>query len=1077
MYRVLMPIDEKKKPTGGKVYVSEPFYRELYRRTTAAAENSPGWLIQAAIYRGVLAAEPVSGRLTVDTLRAQYELQVFGRAPPRRIPLRNEGANLLPNGVLLDGRPIESEWEPDAVALAFDVAEPGEYRLEVLLRPTIHNAVGPTGFDLSVPRLARSQLELTLPPSAPPVEAPSACGAVRIEKDPPRLLADLGPADRLTVRWQEGTASGAVGPNVDAEQLVWLKAAARLAGDPHQVQAPRGRRSDSTGATGRRSAIAAVAPAGRRPADGASGAGVRAIAPPRVPLVAPVSDQVVLEATFLLGGATGVGNFRLPRIELLDARSSKRWMAVSVDPALEQEEQQKQQLEAVAVSDFLKAWGAADAKPHAAYRLPAGETDWTLSTRPHEPRSTADQTLTLSCDEDHVDLSFEAQVSTTAGYLFQHRLTAPVGLKVEDVSLLEEDVERASRWSQEADGTITVFLNDAASGPQRLLLHGRLPLQASKAWPLPQVRLEQCRLRSATIRIFRRRNVLLAIQGSGRLAAAEPPGDRTKSDLECFVEAFAWDGSQTLPITVTVTPNRPKVRVQEVVTAQQTGGFWIARLDDRLSIHGGVVDQIEVRAPQPWNGPYQTNLPGQLQVRETPGQDRRLVYRPQAAISGNLLLNITGPLELGRGERPNIPNIGVLQIERPERWFVLPGRAQGQAIRWQTRGLTPMAWPRQLPASADASAVAYKVSGRPIQAVLESGDVPRGSGVVRLADVAMNWHADGSCCGAAVFDLEPAGAGECPLHLPEGFELLQVSVEGFSVTPRVVDPQSWRFPLTSRYLPECVEVLFRGHLPKTNQIDRQSFTAPMLGNLPVRQTLWTIIGPSSWKTSEAEGVPTVSPWKQELSRLKSAAAAFESAALAHGDDPDEASRCCQLWTYRLTAARAAAQRELAAAGAGPEIANAQQEVDAVEKQRGELAKRLETAGILPKLSAPGSAADGPDEVFRRLPSVGQPAVRCSCEGRADSLRLDAQPAEGNGLFYRLAAAAALAVLTCLAVVGLLRGTLTETLRRWPHATGLVLGLAWWLWLSPSIVGLGIALASISIAARQRMIARKPHKTA
>ena len=100
----------------------------------------------------------------------------------------------------------------------------------------------------------------------------------------------------------------------------------------------------------------------------------------------------------------------------------------------------------------------------------------------------------------------------------------------------------------------------------------------------------------------------------------------------------------------------------------------------------------------------------------------------------------------------------------------------------------------------------------------------------------------------------------------------------------------------------------------------------------------------------------------------------------------------------------------------------------MEKQRGELAKRLETAGILPKLSAPGSAADGPDEVFRRLPSVGQPAVRCSCEGRADSLRLDAQPAEGNGLFYRLAAAAALAVLTCLAVVGLLRGTLTETLR-------------------------------------------------
>ena len=352
---------------------------------------------------------------------------------------------------------------------------------------------------------------------------------------------------------------------------------------------------------------------------------------------------------------------------------------------MEREKPPHESLEAVAVADFLKAWVAAEGKPLAAYRLPAGETDWTISTRPHEPRSTSDQVLTLTYDEDHVDVVFEAQVVTTSGYLFQHVLTAPAGLKIEDVSLLEDDVELAGRWSQEADGPVTVFLNDAASGPQRLLLRGRLPIQVGKAWPLPQVRLEQCQLHSATIRTVPPPRRVAGDPGQRPAAAAEPPGDRTKSDAECFVEAFAWDGSQTLPITVTVTPNRPKVRVQEVVTAQQTGGSWIARLDDRLSIHGGVVDQIEVRAPQPWNGPYQTNLPGQLQVRETPGQDRRLVYRPQAAISGNLLLNITGPLELGRGERPNIPNIGVLQIERPERWFVLPGRAQGQAIRWQTR--------------------------------------------------------------------------------------------------------------------------------------------------------------------------------------------------------------------------------------------------------------------------------------------------------------------------------------------------------------------------------------------------------
>ena len=120
-----------------------------------------------------------------------------------------------------------------------------------------------------------------------------------------------------------------------------------------------------------------------------------------------------------------MGNFRLPRIELLDARTTERWMAVSIDPALEREKPRKESLKTLAISDFLKAWGAAEGKPLAAYRLPGGETDWTISTRPREPRSTSDQVVTLTYDEDHVEVLFEAQVTTTSGYLFQHVLRCP----------------------------------------------------------------------------------------------------------------------------------------------------------------------------------------------------------------------------------------------------------------------------------------------------------------------------------------------------------------------------------------------------------------------------------------------------------------------------------------------------------------------------------------------------------------------------------------------------------------------------------------------------------------------------
>ena len=51
-YPVFVPVDERQRPTGGKYYVPEPFYDQLYHRAAAAAEKPQGWLLTAANYRG-----------------------------------------------------------------------------------------------------------------------------------------------------------------------------------------------------------------------------------------------------------------------------------------------------------------------------------------------------------------------------------------------------------------------------------------------------------------------------------------------------------------------------------------------------------------------------------------------------------------------------------------------------------------------------------------------------------------------------------------------------------------------------------------------------------------------------------------------------------------------------------------------------------------------------------------------------------------------------------------------------------------------------------------------------------------
>ena len=769
VYRVFVPVDAQRKPVGGKVYVPEAFYQELYRHAVAPAEKPRAWLMLGATYRGELAKEAVSGRLVIDALRAKYDLRVFDRAARVHIPLRTDGANLLPGSVLLDGRAIELEWEPNAAALAFEVAEPGDYRLELSLRPLMRGPAGSNGFDLAIPRVARARLELTVPADAPPVEVPSACGGVSLEKEPQRVSAELGPADRLTVLWQDAATAGGNRLAVDADQLTWLKIqpGSVLIAAKFNLRVADGRLRQVQLAVDPRLRLLPLPGDDPPTVQVVMESGQNRLITIRWPR--PISDQTVLEATFLFNGASAVGNIRSPQIELLDVRSTRRWMAVSVDPALDSREQQGEgeRLEALAVADFLKAWGPADSKPRAAYRLPTGESGWTLSTRPHEPSITADQTLALGFDEDRVDVFFDARLSVASGYVFQHRLTAPKGMKIERVSVMQEDVDRVQRWLQDDNG-ITVFLNGPVSGTERIAIRGQLPIRLGEKIELPTMRVEKCQIHSAIVQVYRRPAVLLSIEGG----TAVPDTTKRGSELGRLVKTIAWDGSQPPSVAVTARSNRANGRTRQAA------------------------------------GPH------------------------------------------GGGKSPN----------------ALPTGAEGHVAA---------------PASR----------------------------FVRLADVTLSRQADGAWCGAAAFDLEPGGAEELDLRLPGAGELVQVLVEDMPLETKRIGDGVWRIRLASPDVRQRVEVIFQGIVPETDRTGRLRFESPALasvshptgqvtdsvpllrrssaacdplpgtaceqavahGNLPVRQTFWTLLLPPSWTAGEPDGATVVSDARLPLPRPKSAA--------------------------------------------------------------------------------------------------------------------------------------------------------------------------------------------------------------
>ena len=79
-------------------------------------------------------------------------------------------------------------------------------------------------------------------------------------------------------------------------------------------------------------------------------------------------------------------------------------------------------------------------------------------------------------------------------------------------------------------------------------------------------------------------------------------------------------------------------------------------------------------------------------------------------------------------------------------------------------------------------------------------------------------------------------------------------------------------------------------------------------------------------------------------------------------------------------------------------------------------------------------------------------------GTVDAIALDYRPIEAQSWLPRLAGIAGFLVAVGLAALLFRRGLLGNWFVRWPYVFGVGIGLAWWLWLSPSVVGLLIVLA-------------------
>ncbi|MBN1591091.1 MAG: hypothetical protein JW888_16375 [Pirellulales bacterium] len=1084
-FRVLIPVDEQRKPTGKKAFVPEPLYRQLTQQAVISLGGGDDWLIERVNYQGELVWEGIPKRLVPGEMRAVFHIRVFGSSTRVRVPLSRENLSFADDWAFLDGRAIRPQWEADQQSLSFIVSGEGYYRLEIIFTPTSHSQVAtPTretslqderGFDVRIPRVPRCRLELALPSNVPAVEVPSAQGRVVLNGQ--QLSADLGATDALSVRWRADAGRRSTDATVEVDQLLWLNITpgSVLVDARFHVRVLHGRVNEI-----RLSADPRLTPLGEwslgRPEAVPGDPGSL-----RVKLATAQTENFTFDAHFSLQDTSGVGRHRLPLVKIGDAKIVGCWFAVSVDDSLQWIEctaggvpstdndqptakpgvtaEAQGTIESVAVPDFLAAWGDTDASPRLAYRHRGGPPSWSIAARPRQPRTVIDQQrLTASLGENRVEVRYQAEIDATAGSGFRYRLHVPPTLTIDSLAVHEEDMDRLARWSRAIDGSIDMVFTGPATGRRHLLLEGHVAVPQDGFVDLPIPRLADAYVQFFHVALFRQSPVLLELDRYEGLEEAEPEvATSDQSSLGRLVVSLINSGQKRPRLRIKVSPNRPRLDVHQTLSMEQLDGKWYVKTHIGLESRHGLIDEVRLSVPPDLTGHFE--IEPLLSTTETVFADGRkeLIIRGAQPITDRQEWFLSIPFTR---DRVVVPNIAVQNAFTQERHLVLPRRADKRPLYWDTQQLEKI--------SSTSETTTYRIVGKDFRvSLLPSGGLGAASNVY-LAEVQLAWREDGTCQGVAHFDLERAGRGWCPLFVPKGYQLVHVSVDGVPTTPtpsktpnkKQVGGSSFRIPLGLRQLPRGITVVFTGRILGNPGRSSCTFDTPRLGDLPVGKSLWLVSGPRSYELLD-KTVALRSMF--DVLRADSLARMLEVATKSDAETSDK-GRWCRAWRGRFCRLESVLEESLASSETTSERQPVEKTLQALRRRWTALGEQMGDLRQLDSDPRPATSFGTIGQFWQN--SLDRPESIVVVD-QQKPLTLHYRRTSPSWAWRHLPAVFVLGLFLLLGYQAVARGFGQVAISHWPQGPLVGLGLAWWLLLTPSVVGLGIVLLGLWLTIRSR----------
>ncbi len=562
--RIFVPVDEKGRPsqTLPLVYVGPELLAKLKEASQAAAP-APDWLIASARYRAV-----VGGQGSVS-LQAKFRVHVLDDSAERQIVIPIPDAVLAgadacridgqstPVTMTPDGRGFVVTWSrrlTDAGGAAAVPRSPGatgeglrspvslkntgdskpppvapgggetvprvaSFDLELDLKRVGSKTSSGGGFSATIPAIADANWQVELQEPTEFLEVLGGRGASTRTADRRGIATQCGGTSHLDVRWSQAAPDAKpVRLDVSLLQTLDIRAAQaelrfRVRCEPLESQLdyldldlPKGcllRDGDIRAAQLLRTEVVTAA-------DG--------LAKLRVTFAEPQRQSFTIEGVLLIPAIEPSSAVPLPRFGLtrepgLRVTTLQNWWWIGAAPEFRVEVQNldSELLGSLAAAEFIQQWGDSPptGRPHVVFQPRDGEVP-KFSIAPQVARRRALRwTQTGHIGKRRLDWTLSAKLETTLAPVYQHVLLVDRRLQIETISVIENGAERLVRWSEDrvrqnsSPTRVVIFLGEKTTGVQELTLKAGMTLRQGRAVPLPFVRCEEAELVDARWELFR----------------------------------------------------------------------------------------------------------------------------------------------------------------------------------------------------------------------------------------------------------------------------------------------------------------------------------------------------------------------------------------------------------------------------------------------------------------------------------------------------------------------------------------------------------------------------------------------